>query len=217
MPKLYKIFEQGGLGWTHRYFVSPSTFWLENLNIPTQLSDKDPRAKGPFSMKSWLLNYLFLFNFAILWCLGCTLLGGGESKIPRAESYDLTPPTKWKQKSAKGESDRAYQLPSGNTVSVTSVCDRTRDASLKVLTRQILIGTRNVRVLEEQDLMIPEGLGLFTSIKAISEGNSFFLGIAVIKKLDCVFDFSLVSPTPLDKEEQKEFLRFVKSIQYGTH
>jgi hypothetical protein len=168
-------------------------------------------------MKSWLLKTLFLFNFAILFCVGCSLFGGGESKIQRAESYDLSAPAQWKQKSAKGDSDRAYQLPSGNTVSVTSVCDRTKDASLKVLTRQILIGTRNVKVIEEQELLIPEGSGLFTSIKASSEGTPFYLGIAVVKKLDCVFDFSLVSPKPLSQEEQKDFLRFVKSIQYGTH
>jgi len=168
-------------------------------------------------MKSWLLKYLFYLHFGILFCLGCSIFGGGENKIQRAESYDLSPPANWKQKSAKGDSDRAYQLPSGNTVSVTSVCDRTRDASLKILTRQILIGTRNVKVLEEQEILIPDGAGLFTSVKASSEGIPFFLGIAVIKKLDCVFDFSLVSPKPLSSNEEKEFLRFVKSLQYGTH
>ena len=168
-------------------------------------------------MKLSFLKHAILFNFAILGCGGCSMLGGGESKIQRAESYDLSAPAQWKQKGAKGDSDRAYQLPSGNTVSVTSVCDRTKEASLKVLTRQILIGTRNVKILEEQELLIPEGSGLFTSIKASSEGTPFYLGIAVVKKLDCVFDFSLVSPKPFNKEEQKDFLRFVKSIQYGTH
>lgn len=163
------------------------------------------------------LKYVFFLAFTLSSCWGCALLGSGENKIERAESYDLTPPAKWKQVNAKGESDKAYHLPSGNTVSVTSICDRTRDASLKVLTRQILIGTRNIKILEEDDLLIPGGSGLFTSVQASSEGTPFFLGIAVVKKLGCVFDFSLVSPRPLVKDETREFLKFVKSIRYGTN
>lgn len=168
-------------------------------------------------MDAKFLKYLFLFAFGIVFGAGCSILGGGESKIKRADSYELFPPSNWKQMGAKGESDKAYLLPSGNEVSVSSICDRTKEASLKVLTRQILIGTRNIKIFKEDEILIPSGSGLFTSIQASSEGTPFYLGIAVVKKLGCVFDFSLVSKKPLTSEETKDFLRFVKSLQYGTN
>jgi len=160
----------------------------------------------------------FLFFFAsLLGCAGCSLFGSGENKIQRADSYDLSTPTDWKQLGSRGDSDRAYQLPSGNTVSITSHCDRNKEASLRVLTRQLLIGSRNIKTLEQHEIVIPSGMGLFTSVEAVSDGSPFFLGLAVVKKMGCVFDFSLVSPKSLKKDEVAEFIKFVKSIQYGNH
>ena len=79
------------------------------------------------------------------------------------------------------------------------------------------MGSRNIKILDEKELLIENGTGLFTSVQATSEGTPFFLGIAIVKKLGCVFDFSLVSPAPITPAETAEFIIFVKSLHYGTH
>lgn len=168
-------------------------------------------------MSFGFLRSLFLLFLVALLCNSCAILGGGESKIKRADDYNLSVPSNWKQLSSKGDSDRAYQTSTNNSVSVTSHCDRNNEASLTVLTRQILIGTRNVKILEQNEILINGGRGLYSSVEAVSDGTKFFLGIGVVKKLGCVFDFSLVSPKPLNQEQKKEFLTFIKSIEYGTH
>ena len=79
------------------------------------------------------------------------------------------------------------------------------------------MGSRNIKVLEEKEILIDGGAGLFTSVQATSDGKSFFLGLAVVKKLGCVFDFSLISPVAIPPSEISEFLTFVRSLQYGNH
>lgn len=155
-------------------------------------------------------------GLSIPFLTSCALLGGGSEKIQRAETYHLNSPTEWQELGSRGESDRTYRLPSGNKVSVTSFCDRNRDATLRVLTRQVLIGTRNIKVLEEQNILVPNGSGLFTHVQAFAEGKNLFLGIGIVKKSGCVFDFSLVSSNPLTANEKNSFLSFIKSLQYGN-
>lgn len=159
----------------------------------------------------------WLYFLAFIFLEGCALFSGETKDIRRAEKYQLTPPKSWRESDKRGESDRAYSLASGKQVAVTTFCDRNRDASLKVLTRQILMGSRNIKLLEEKEVLIDGGAGLFTSVQATSDGKPFFLGIAVVKKLGCVFDFSLISPVPISQSEISEFLTFVRSLQYGNH
>lgn len=160
----------------------------------------------------------FTFNFiSVFFLAGCALLGGGEKEIRRAENYHLSLPRSWKELSSRGESDRAYQTPSGRKIVVTTYCDRNKEASLKVLTRQLLIGSRNIKTLQEEELSIEEGSGLFNYVQATSDGAPFFLGLAILKKMGCVFDFSMLSQNPIPPSELKDFLTFAKSLHYGTH
>lgn len=147
---------------------------------------------------------------------GCAFLGGNENKVQHAENYSLGAPENWKSIKPRGECDRAFELPSGSTVSVTSSCDRTRDANLKTLTRQLLIGLRQIKIIEELELPLSQGSGLFTHLQATSEGTPVVLGLAVVKMMGCVFDFSLVSKKALSAPEKKELLKFVKTLRYGN-
>jgi hypothetical protein len=102
-------------------------------------------------------------------------------------------------------------------VIVTTYCDRNKEASLKVLTRQLLIGSRNIKTLQEETLLIEGGSGLFTYVQATSDGAPFFLGLAIMKKMGCVFDFSLLSQSSIPQQELQDFVSFAKSLRYGTH
>lgn len=160
--------------------------------------------------------FLLALNIFCFFTGGCALLGSNENKVQHAENYQLVPPENWKVAKPRGECDHAYELPSGNTVSVTSSCDRSRDANLKTLTRQLLIGLRQIKVIEESEMPLSQGSGLFTHLQASSEGTPLVLGLAVVKIMGCVFDFSLVSKKPLSSAEKKDFLKLVKSLRYGN-
>lgn len=186
------------------------------MNLLAQLADKIETFIGiAMSIKKTFFSWFF-WGVSCLSLTQCALLGGGGEKINRADEYKLSAPSDWRELSNRGESDRAYRLPSGNKVSVTSFCDRNREASLRVLTRQVLIGTRNIRVLDEQDIAVERGSGLFTHVQTSAEGKTLFLGIGIIKKMGCVFDFSLVSSQAISPGEKNAFLNFIKSLHYGN-
>src|SRR5437763_533123 len=79
------------------------------------------------------------WTFALGLFAGCALVGGGTD-LERASGYSVSPPDPWKNRS-RGDSDRAYLLPSGNIVTLVSSCNRNPDAPLDVLTRHLLMGT----------------------------------------------------------------------------
>ena len=45
----------------------------------------------------------------------------------------------------------------------------------------------------------------------------FYLNVFVLPKHGCIFDFTLVSPKAIGKDETDEFLTFVKSFRYGKN
>jgi hypothetical protein len=101
-------------------------------------------------------------------------------------------------------------------VTVTSSCNKHKEASLKVLTRELLIGSRNVKIEREEPLVILGGEAHYSRVRASSEGVPFLLDIVVLKKRGCVFDFSLMSPKSITANETKEFLSFVRTLKYAT-
>jgi len=143
--------------------------------------------------------YFLTLLLSLFLAPSCAIFGGGEGGLKRASSYQLEAPVDWETLKSKGESDRAYRLPSGSAVSVVSSCTKNFDTSLKVLTRQLLIGMREIRIISEIPLLIQNGAGLFSSVKAKSEGRTVNLGVIVIKK------------------ETEEFIAFAKSLQYGSY
>lgn len=165
-------------------------------------------------MRIWVQ---FLFSWVFVLVSSCALLGGGDSGLNRASSYELDIPETWTALKSKGESDRAYRLSSGNLVSVASSCKKNFTSSLRVLTQQLLIGTRQRVVFTEKPVAIDNGTGLFTSLKARTDGKLVYLGVLVVKKHGCVFDFSLLGSDPLSQNDISTFIRFAKSLKYGSN
>lgn len=154
---------------------------------------------------------------ALLFTLGaCALFGGGEVGLTRARGYRLTAPSSWKEKSTGGESDKAYRLASNNIVTVTSSCKDNAQSSLDVLTRQLLIGARNVVIEKKERHLVSGTEGQYARVRATFDGVPFVLDVFVFAKEGCVFDFSLVAPKSITPSETKEFISFVKTFEYGT-
>jgi hypothetical protein len=168
-------------------------------------------------------SYLTIVALVCLAALGgassCALLGiggGGEGSWARAEKYSVTPDSSWKKRSPE-DSDKAFQLPSGNIATVTSSCRRHPEASLELLTKHLLMGTRHVSIERRDSLKIGDSDALLTKLSASMEGAKFNMIVVVTRKSDCVFDFSLVSPKAIPSSDESEFLAFVRSLKNGTN
>ena len=145
--------------------------------------------------------------------IGCAMFGTSDSLV-RAEDYHVNPPKDWKQRSSE-ESDSAYRLPSGSLATVTSSCTRGAKTTLKVLTRHLLMGTRNVKFLKQEPLTVEGGSALHSSVKATIDKVQFRLELVVFRKSGCVFDFSLLKPKTLSEKDVAQFLAFARSLKYG--
>lgn len=160
--------------------------------------------------------YTFFFYLSCLWLLGACALIGGSTDIERAGNYTLTAPSDW-VRSNSGEGDRAYLLPSGNRVSLVSSCNRDPEAPLEILTRHLLMGTRNVTTVAREKRRIGTSEGLYTKVTARLEGKPFHLELFVTAQNRCVFDFSLVSPTAIPKSDTDSFETFIRSFSFAKH
>lgn len=154
---------------------------------------------------------------ALAWLAGCALFGGGgEGSWARSQAYTVTPPAGWRKREPV-DSDKAFQLSSGSIATVTSSCHRHPDASLPLLTKHLLFGTREVNIEKRENLTIDGTEGLLSKLTASMDGSKFHMILVVARKEGCVFDFSLVSPKPLQAGDESEFLSFVRSYRNGKH
>lgn len=148
----------------------------------------------------------------------CALFGGGGTPdLERVKGYALTPPTTWTSVDAEGESDEAYRLSSGAIATVTSSCGRNSKHTPEVLTKQLLIGARHVRVTKREKLVVAGKSALHSTVTAKLEGVPFHLELIVVSSTPCAFDFSLVSPKEISEAERTQFVEYTKSLKYGTN
>jgi hypothetical protein len=155
--------------------------------------------------------------FMVICLSGCAIFGGGGSDIQRVKDYSLQTPTDWVKADAEGESDEAYRLPSGSIATVTSSCGRNSRQSPEILTKQLLIGARQIQVSKREKLFINEKGALRSLVNAKLDGVPFNLDIIVVASSPCAFDFSLVSPKPIPDVEREQFVEYAKSLKYGTN
>jgi hypothetical protein len=162
-------------------------------------------------MQTLLLG--FLSSILALSLGACAIVGGGTD-LEHASGYTVTSPTDWKSQ-GRGESDRAYKLPSGNVVSLVSSCNRSPDAPLDILTRHLLMGTRDVTTASREKKKFGANEGLYSQVVARLQGKLFHLDLFVLAKQKCVFDFSLISPAVIAESDSAEFKKFIESFHYG--
>jgi len=212
------------------YFGSPSSFCRlesrgENLSlnlieILAHFADKFREQKliFPMQLRSIQLRVktlaLAFAPIALSLLTHCSLIGGSGG-LKRASNVSFSVPAHWQETDSNGESDRAFKLESGSTVTLTSSCQGSRKASLENLTKDLLLGARKIKFIKQERLNIANAEALFSHVNATVDGQAFQLLFVVTKKNNCVFDFSFVSPKSIPQREISEFLEFAKSFNYG--
>ena len=157
-------------------------------------------------------HYLLLFLLLIL--TNCSIMGT-SSNTSHAKNISYLVPAHWIETDSNGESEKAFKLSSGATVTLTSTCQSTRENTLETLTKDLLLGARKINYIKQEKISIANSQALFSEVTAHLEGVYFYLQFIVAKKNSCIFDFSLVSAKPISAKESEDFFGFAKSFNYG--
>lgn len=96
--------------------------------------------------------------------------------------------------------DLAFRSDDGSTLSLLSDCAPTR-SSPQLLARNLLIGFDDRQVLRSAPTEIHAAHGWWQSVRARDEGKLFYLESVTLKTDECVFDWVLVSPHPVEDTE----------------
>jgi hypothetical protein len=165
----------------------------------------------------YLKQYLWLSSVGLIFLLNGCAMFGGESGIQRNQNYRVVPASGWTAIDAHGESDQAFKLKSGNIATVTSSCHRDTNSSLELMTKHLLLGARHIHMEKQSRVTIDDKEGLHSELTAAYEGKRFYLNLFVLPHHDCIFDFSLMSPNPINPGDKQEFVSFVQSFKYGSN
>ncbi|MSP19071.1 MAG: hypothetical protein EXR74_05825 [Bdellovibrionales bacterium] len=159
------------------------------------------------------LVHYFLISILLL-LTNCSIMGT-SSNANHAKNTSYLVPVHWIETDSNGESEKAFKLSSGATVTLTSTCQSNRDNTLEALTKELLLGARKINYIKQEKISIANSQALFSEVTAHLEGVHFYLQFIVAKKNSCIFDFSLVSAKPISQKESEDFFGFAKSFNYG--
>lgn len=87
-----------------------------------------------------------------------------------------------------------YTQETGYALSVNSTCRTYEDAPLDVLTRHLLMGFTERQPVDAQTVVVDEREALRSRYRAKLDGVPVELLFLVLKKDDCVYDFTYVAP-----------------------
>lgn len=101
----------------------------------------------------------------------------------------------------------------GHALQVNSSCKGQQDAPLDVLTRHLLMGFTDRHEVEQQKVVVDEREALRSRFVARMDGVPVDLLFVVLKKDDCVYDFSYVSPLGRFEERLMDFESLVHGFR----
>jgi hypothetical protein len=115
------------------------------------------------------------------------------------------------------ENDAAFSsTTSAHSIAINSTCKGHEDAPLEVLTQHLLMGfTERVKIEQVKEPMAGRE-ALRSHYKAKLDGVPVELLLVVLKKDDCVYDFTYVSPPGRLAEKLSDFESVVQSFHEET-
>ena len=77
-----------------------------------------------------------------------------------------------------------------------------------------MLGWRRVKLAYQKSIRVDGTEALVSKVSAVLEGQPFYSLIGVLRKLDCIFDFVLLSPQPLESGLEQSFFKVIRSFHY---
>ena len=101
----------------------------------------------------------------------------------------------------------------GHALSVNSTCREHEDAPLDVLTRHLVLGFTERLEVEQQKVVVDEREALRSRYRAKLDGVPVELLFLVLKKDQCVYDFTYVAPLGRYEERLEGFESLVRGFR----
>lgn len=112
------------------------------------------------------------------------------------------------------DNDLAFVSPDErHTLAVNSTCQSYSDVSLEVLMHHLLMGFTGVEQLEQARAPMDGRESLYGHYRAQMDGVPVELGLVVLKKDGCVYDFTYLSPPGRYDEAKAEFTQLLAAFK----
>lgn len=103
-----------------------------------------------------------------------------------------------------------------SNLATEAFCDRAyNDSNLKSLTQHLFGGMQETEILSEDPLMLDGRAAQYTHLSGKMDGVPVKVGIVVIKKDWCLFDFFLVSSPESYEAAHRDFVNFYQGFQFS--
>ncbi len=103
-----------------------------------------------------------------------------------------------------------------SNLATEAFCDRAyNDSNLKSLTQHLFGGMQETDIVLEEPIMLDGRTALYTHLTGKMDGVPVKVGIVVIKKDWCLFDFFLVSSPEHYDQAYQDFLNFYQGFQFS--
>ncbi len=129
-------------------------------------------------------------------------------------AYQVSEPgTGWEEVRLE-DNDLAWtSAATGHTLALNSTCEGHDDPPLDVLTRHLLFGFTDDVTVASGKLVMDGRDALRTRFTAKLDGVPVELDLVVLKKDDCVYDFSLVAPVGRGDEKRADFQKVLEGFK----
>lgn len=122
-------------------------------------------------------------------------------------------PAVWERVKLSNNDLAWYTEETGHALSVNSICQEHEDAPLDVLTRHLVMGFTERLEVEQQKVVVDEREALRSRYRAKLDGVPVELLFLVLKKDQCVYDFTYVAPLGRYEERLEGFESLVRGFR----
>lgn len=155
------------------------------------------------------------FLILLLLFASCSVTGPLREDRP-ASGFSFPEPLKgWKTLPLSEGAQRLYQhLNTGSVLSASSLCDRYATAPLSRLVRNPLAPLGAYKELESKKLRISDRDAEQLHVSGTLDGVKVEVVMIVLRKNECIFDFSLQASPQIQNTVKDDFLKMVKGFSY---
>lgn len=162
---------------------------------------------------------IFFTGLCLLMFVGACSVTGPLRVDPKALNYETgSLPASWQRRGddqKESSADQIYSNAKTNAyIAINSMCQRYPDSSLESLMRQLMVPISQSEVSDQHTRMIDEREALQTSVKGLLDGVAVEAQFLVLRKNECIFDFSLISRGHLNSEDLAAFEKMVSGFHY---
>jgi hypothetical protein len=155
------------------------------------------------------------FLILLLLFVSCSI-SGPLREDRSASGFTFPEPLKgWKSLPLSEGAQRLYQhLSTGSMLSVSSMCDRYATAPLDRLVRNPLTPLGAFKELDSQKLRISDRDAELLHVSGTLDGVKVEVAMIVLRKNECIFDFSLQASPKILAGVKNDFLKMVKGFSF---